>query len=209
MLDVHPAHHAATTWRDFFIHIATIVLGLLIAVGIEQTVEFIHHRHQARETRDNIQQEASRNIAIVLYNQEQFAAEQQQLSTNLDLLNSNFQDAIVLSRINYAWSFGRLKDAAWNAAKIDGSIALIPSSDVYEASYSYETYDNFIPTILDYINDMDTAKGIVDHASHAGKLTATERQQLLTITASARGHEITIYHLFSVDLGALRKIHLQ
>ena len=33
MLDVHPPHHAATTWRDFFIHIATIVLGL------EQTIE--------------------------------------------------------------------------------------------------------------------------------------------------------------------------
>ena len=43
-LDVHPAHHAATTWRDFFIHIATIVLGLLIAVGLEQRVEHFHHR---------------------------------------------------------------------------------------------------------------------------------------------------------------------
>ncbi len=36
MLDVHPPHHAATTWRDFFIHIATIVLGLIIAVGPRQ-----------------------------------------------------------------------------------------------------------------------------------------------------------------------------
>ena len=31
MLDVHPAHHAASSWKEFFIHIATIVLGLLIA----------------------------------------------------------------------------------------------------------------------------------------------------------------------------------
>lgn len=31
MLDVHPAHHAANTWRAFFVHIATIVLGLLVA----------------------------------------------------------------------------------------------------------------------------------------------------------------------------------
>ena len=46
MLDVHPPHHAASTWRDFFIHIATIVIGLLIAVALEQTVEFIHHRQQ-------------------------------------------------------------------------------------------------------------------------------------------------------------------
>jgi hypothetical protein len=26
MLDVHPPHHAASSWRDFFIHIATIVI---------------------------------------------------------------------------------------------------------------------------------------------------------------------------------------
>ncbi len=36
MLDVHPPRHAANTWRDFFI--ATVVLGLCIAVGLEQTV---------------------------------------------------------------------------------------------------------------------------------------------------------------------------
>jgi len=27
MLDVHPPHKPAHTWRDFFIHIATIVIG--------------------------------------------------------------------------------------------------------------------------------------------------------------------------------------
>jgi hypothetical protein len=54
MLDVHPAHHAASTWRDFFIHIATIVLGLLIAVGLEQTVEYFHHRHQLRDLRQGL-----------------------------------------------------------------------------------------------------------------------------------------------------------
>jgi hypothetical protein len=52
MLDVHPAHHAAQTWRDFFIHIATIVLGLIIAVSLEQTVEAIHHHHQRAELTD-------------------------------------------------------------------------------------------------------------------------------------------------------------
>jgi hypothetical protein len=45
MLDVHAPHHA-NTWRDFFIHIATICVGLLIAVSLEQTVEAVHHYHQ-------------------------------------------------------------------------------------------------------------------------------------------------------------------
>src|ERR1700722_11264259 len=61
MLDVHPTHHAATTWRDFFIHIATIVLGLLIAIGLEQTVEYIHHRHQRSQLEEDLRHEAQVN----------------------------------------------------------------------------------------------------------------------------------------------------
>ena len=65
MLDVHPAHHAASTWRDFFIHIATIVLGLCIAVGLEQTVEYFNHQHQRRELIEDVQAEALHNLSIL------------------------------------------------------------------------------------------------------------------------------------------------
>jgi hypothetical protein len=51
MIDIHPPHHAATTRRDFFIHLSTVVLGILIAIGLEQTVEYFHHRHLAAEAR--------------------------------------------------------------------------------------------------------------------------------------------------------------
>jgi hypothetical protein len=51
MIDIHPPHHAATTRRDFFIHLFTVVLGILIAIGLEQTVEYLHHRHLATEAR--------------------------------------------------------------------------------------------------------------------------------------------------------------
>jgi len=49
MLDVHPLDHAVHSWRDFFVHIATIVTGLLIAVGLEQAVESIHHHNRPEE----------------------------------------------------------------------------------------------------------------------------------------------------------------
>jgi hypothetical protein len=61
MLDVHPPHHAATTWRDFFIHIATIVLGLLIAIGLEQTVEWMHHLHQRHVLEASLHAECEEN----------------------------------------------------------------------------------------------------------------------------------------------------
>ena len=65
MLDVHPPHAPTHTWRDFFIHIATIVLGLLIAVGLEQSVEALHHRHQRRELTEHMRAEAERNLPVI------------------------------------------------------------------------------------------------------------------------------------------------
>jgi hypothetical protein len=57
MLDVHAPHEAAHSWKDFFIHIATIVVGLLIAVGLEQTVEYVHHSHQRHELLEQLDAE--------------------------------------------------------------------------------------------------------------------------------------------------------
>ena len=58
MLDVHPPHEAAHTWKDFFLHIATIVIGLLIAVGLEQTVEAVHRHRERTELRHALHEES-------------------------------------------------------------------------------------------------------------------------------------------------------
>jgi len=49
MLEVHAPHEAPHTWQGIFIHIAIIVVGLIIAVALEQTVEFFHHRRVSQE----------------------------------------------------------------------------------------------------------------------------------------------------------------
>jgi hypothetical protein len=64
MLDVHPPHEIVHTWKSFLIHIATIVIGLLIAIGLEQTVEYFHHRHQAHEARRRLLAEVKANGEI-------------------------------------------------------------------------------------------------------------------------------------------------
>jgi hypothetical protein len=62
MLDVHPPHHPTHTWTDFFIHIATICVGLLIAIGLEQTVEHLHRAHEARDLRESLARETDKII---------------------------------------------------------------------------------------------------------------------------------------------------
>ena len=50
MLDVHPPEHGIYGVRDFFLHLLTISVGLLIALGLEASVEAIHHRHERNES---------------------------------------------------------------------------------------------------------------------------------------------------------------
>jgi hypothetical protein len=209
MLDIHPAHHAASTWRDFFIHIATIVLGLMIAVSLEQTVEYIRHRHQAREARESIRREMADNVAIMQRNQQRLAADQEELGKNLDLLNSAASDAEILPHLKYVFNITKTHDAAWSAAKIDGSLALIPSSEINHATYFYASHSDLVPTLFAYFTDMDTATALVDHATGAGKLTAFERQQLLSLTASAMGHNRLIFKVFFQEIHALQSNDLQ
>ncbi len=63
MLDVHAPHGKVEGWKDFFVHLFTITIGLLIALGLEGCVEWQHHRHLAAESKDALRGE----IAPIFY----------------------------------------------------------------------------------------------------------------------------------------------
>lgn len=46
MLEVHPPHAPTRSWKEFLVHIAAIAVGLLLAIGLEQAVEAVHHSRQ-------------------------------------------------------------------------------------------------------------------------------------------------------------------
>lgn len=65
MIDIEPPHAAIETWRDIFVHLTIIIAGVLIAIGLEQSVEYFHHRHQAHQLEANMRAEAQHNIQIL------------------------------------------------------------------------------------------------------------------------------------------------
>jgi hypothetical protein len=68
MLDIHMPHETHT-WKDFWIHLGTITVGLLIAIGLEQGVEKLHHLEQGRQLTKDLQQEAALNRERIAYNE--------------------------------------------------------------------------------------------------------------------------------------------
>jgi len=65
MLDVHAPHQTVHTWKDFWVHLATISIGLLIAIGLEQSVEAIHRLHERHRLEQDLQLEAKKNLILM------------------------------------------------------------------------------------------------------------------------------------------------
>src|SRR5580693_1019237 len=65
MLDVHAPHETIHTWKNFLTHIAAIVVGLIIAVSLEQTVEFFHHHHQREQLEEAIRRDGEANRGYI------------------------------------------------------------------------------------------------------------------------------------------------
>jgi hypothetical protein len=64
-MEIHPPQHGIQSWREFLLHMTTIVLGILIAIGLEQTVEWVHHRQERTLLQRELREEAEKNRAII------------------------------------------------------------------------------------------------------------------------------------------------
>lgn len=56
---------AAHSWREFLTEIGTIVLGILIALGLEQSIEALHERQLAHEAQDAIDAEMRGDLDLI------------------------------------------------------------------------------------------------------------------------------------------------
>ena len=130
MLDVHPAHHAASTWREFFIHIATIAIGLLLAVGLEQSVEYEHHRRELAEARRELAEEKSFNVEEFRHSAASFQNAGDYLRSYLTALRKSIKDpAAPLPALQVPIDYVYSQYTAWTTAQRDGALTLMPPEE--------------------------------------------------------------------------------
>ena len=135
VIDVHDAHHAASSWREFLVHIATIVLGLLIAVGLEQGVEWVHHRQELAETREALQREHDLNVKLFALRVEEYRRITPLLETDLAIFQYLQKHPGAPQKDwpgRFSWFNLTLLhvDSAWKTAQQDNILALMPAAEV-------------------------------------------------------------------------------
>jgi hypothetical protein len=187
MLDVHAPHQTVHTWKDFFIHMAAISVGLLIAIGLEQTVEYAHRLHQLDKARRELTTELEDNRKQLEKN---LAAAQQikaQLDRNMGLLRA-FQSAhkpIGRQLVYDARVFWPV-DGPWQVVKQNGSLGLMPSAELYRYTYIHEGIAAVMDALTELAARMSVASAIAKRAPEAD-FTPRDVEDLITATSEVQG----------------------
>ncbi len=127
MLEVHAPHQTIHTWKDFLIHIATIAIGLLIAIGLERIVEVLHHRHQAHEALDLLKQEGEENRVALKEDIRTGEIQQRQHRADLGVLR-RLRTATLRpdDRLVFVRPYERLSSSVWKIVRESGAADYIP-----------------------------------------------------------------------------------
>ena len=144
VIDIHPPHQAAHSWRDIFVHLATITVGLFIALSLEGCVEWQHHRHLVYEARENIRSEMQDNQKELKGALDVIHKEQAEVKSDIEVLIKLKQnpEAHGLS-VNLRFSNSGLANASWNTAHETGAFSFMGYPEVKKYAEVYDTQKLF------------------------------------------------------------------
>jgi hypothetical protein len=160
MIDIHPPEHGIHGTRDFFLHLFTITIGLLIALSLEASVEAVHHRHQRKEAEATIRQEIVDNRAKLVKMQTNTRTEIDNLSHALtfveDLRSGKKDDP---SGIKLDFKVEPLQSAGWSTASATGALSYMSYNEVQNFATAYheqQNYEDAVARALGHSEVLDT-----------------------------------------------------
>jgi hypothetical protein len=180
MLDVHPPHEAAHTWKDFLIHIGTITLGLFIALTLEGLIDAAHHRHLVHQARENLREEIEENQKTIAYDHRLLDSNRLNLLRTIGLLHklkanpSQPHNPIILP-----WGWNGPSMAAWNTARNTGALAFMSYDAVQGYSLVYNQQESVQQQADLYITNQTHAGAPLVGNDTASNLTPTQIDDLI------------------------------
>ena len=201
MLDVHPPHRAIHGTGEFFLHLFTITVGLLIAVGIEGAVTRHEHTKLAEEAAETMTSEIRRNLANTKDALHDIESQQAKMKANLDGLAKIQENpkSPAANNTNIDASFGStdFESTAWRTAQATNALAYMP----YDQAQKFSGIYNQVQT-------MEKAQAIIqeDEAQFLGVLHryAADKGTFSKDAANAMAERFGIWqgHLLTLHIDA-------
>ena len=140
-MEIHAPHEPVRSLKDFLYHMLTVVLGILIALGLEALIEYAHHRETANGARESILKEMRDNDARLSRGLAQAPNAEQRLQTAMQMARNPKSSAASLDL-----SFGiiALSSTNWTAAQYSGALAYMSREEVQKLDAVYVLQQNFL-----------------------------------------------------------------
>jgi hypothetical protein len=143
VIDVHPPHEPVHGWRDFLLHLLTITIGLLIALGLEGLVEWQHHRHLVHEAEASLHAEIESNAKGLPDTLAALHKNQDELKHDVEVLKYIIKNHKAPDHSNMNISFGirTFDDVSWKTAQSTTALSYMsyPQAEEYSNIYSTQT----------------------------------------------------------------------
>ena len=141
-MDVHPPHEPVHTWRDVFIHLGMITVGLFVALMLEGFVQWMHHRHLVTEARANIRQEISYNTQLTNEDLTSLKQNEERLMKNLaQLEHIRATHQWEKHNLTYTLDWNGFSDSAWKSARDTGALSFMGYKQVQDLADLYGQQD--------------------------------------------------------------------
>jgi hypothetical protein len=172
MIEVHPPEEKIHGFRDFLLHLFTITIGLLIALGLEGAVESWHHHQLRIEATENLHQELEHNQKELAACRAAIDQERSNLTGILKFLDARAaSQPYDIHALNLNYTLATMSDASWRTASATGVISYMNYSDVQSYASAYEVQQEFTDLQRDTFNSFLKLQSYVIYGFDPAKIT--------------------------------------
>jgi uncharacterized protein (DUF1501 family) len=144
MIDVHAPHERIHGYKDFLLHLLTITVGLLIALGLEGCVERWHNHELRLQAEASIRQEVRDNSDEMKQLHGFITEEELRLGKVLQYLHAREAgEKFNVAGLQLGFSIGSLSESSWRTAAATGALNQMDYSQVQTYAALYQLQERF------------------------------------------------------------------
>lgn len=181
MFDVHPPNASIHGWRDFLVHLATITIGLLIALGLEGSVEWLHHRHVMHQAQAGLLLEIKSNAQSLQQKIASLEKHQQELKRDVAILDQIIahSDAASHESLTVQLDINSFEDVSWSTAQSTGAVTYMSYATARQYSDIYSEQAEIGRQMREASRDWSIAAGPLLNAQSGDKPIDSQDAKLM------------------------------
>jgi hypothetical protein len=186
-MEIHHPESPIHSRKEFLFHMFTVVLGILIALGMEGIVEWAHHRALVREARENIATEIRKNKDTVDTDIAEIRKREEELNHVIETMRLLEKDPGSFKHgfLGFHVVNHDLYSTAWQTATVSGAVTYMKYDELSRYTDVYLTQQAFTGLQEQALNQMITIGGIMEVTMKDRDLKKVPAEKFQTIAQEA------------------------